>query len=630
LDTKAPGALEEYVLPKVVNGKDTYPHRIALKAMGFTSVWGELNPRTGKPTFIGWATTDKTVYDQGYYMVTGVAAGNVTPAARNSNSVGGDGSQGEQTSQSGENEAQGAEQSAGGSGNNNGTQSADQNGNGNGKPGDGSDDAQPNEAPEAKSYDEEQVFEQIDKLNSKQVQAVARLAREATGNKFIDTGRNDLAAQKAHLKTMASAEQLAEMIQQVLGEAPQAKAPEAKPQTRRPMTQNDFDKQSFKTIDTQNDPDSQKPDQKQDDEQSAIEKAVAALNEALVAEKNKAPKAPDEDRIREIAREEAGALDQKLGEAITSAIHEAAKNVPAPVAQAPAVPAVIRVQIAQLPQVDATGMHPRATLVAALLHAGLNVCVVGPAGVGKTHMAGDVFKLLNIPFAGGISLSGGISESHVNGWLIPIGEGRYLPAPFVTAYEGGGGYLLDEVDAADPNMLLSLNQALANDGFFIASRAASGLDPFVKRSKQFACLSGANTFLNGNAGGFTARNKQDGAFRDRQIFVPVNYDKAYEARLFGCPIPADAEAPWSPGPVWTEQERPLWGAWLWAVRDELAKKANAQSAAYTFGTRCAHKIIACRSVGVSPAQTAELLFAGWNPTTIAGLGELAQGPKGVK
>ena len=205
-----------------------------------------------------------------------------------------------------------------------------------------------------------------------------------------------------------------------------------------------------------------------------------------------------------------------------------------------------------------------------------------------------------------------------------------MPAPFVTAYEGGGGFLLDEVDAADPNMLLSLNQALANDGFFIASRAASGLDPFVKRSKQFACLSGANTFLAGNAGGFTARNKQDGAFRDRQIFVPVNYDKAYEARLFGCAIPADAEAHWSPGPVWTEKERPLWGAWLWAVRAELEKKANAQSAAYTFGTRCAHKIIACRSVGVSPAQTAELLFAGWNPTTIAGLGELAQGPKGVK
>jgi MoxR-like ATPase len=245
-------------------------------------------------------------------------------------------------------------------------------------------------------------------------------------------------------------------------------------------------------------------------------------------------------------------------------------------------------------------------------------------------MAGNVAKLLNVRYAGAISVTGGVSESQITGWLIPIGEGRYLPAPFIDAFEDGGLFLADEIDAADPNVALAMNQALSDQKIFIAARAASGLDPCVHQHKDFVFIAGANTYLRGGGSQFNGRNAQDAALRDRLIFVAIKTDYAYEAALCGIPAPADAEQVWTPVAVLTDAERKLWGPWKWAVEKHLESQTSAKDAAqYTFGTRSLQRALACRSVGVSTALTCELLFSGWNPTTIAGLGDLANGPVGT-
>ena len=101
-----------------------------------------------------------------------------------------------------------------------------------------------------------------------------------------------------------------------------------------------------------------------------------------------------------------------------------------------------------------------------------NVLLVGPAGCGKTQLAEQVADALGLPFSF-LSGSAGMSESQLQGWLLPVTEGgafSYVPSSFVTAYETGGVFLLDEIDAADENLLLVINAALANGAFAIPQR----------------------------------------------------------------------------------------------------------------------------------------------------------------
>ena len=92
-----------------------------------------------------------------------------------------------------------------------------------------------------------------------------------------------------------------------------------------------------------------------------------------------------------------------------------------------------------------------------------NLLMVGPAGSGKTTLAKSLAKALDLEF-GFISLSAGISETHLFGRTLPESDGswRYRPSRFVEIYEQGGVFLLDELDAADANVMVAINAALAN------------------------------------------------------------------------------------------------------------------------------------------------------------------------
>lgn len=143
-----------------------------------------------------------------------------------------------------------------------------------------------------------------------------------------------------------------------------------------------------------------------------------------------------------------------------------------------------------------------------------NTLLIGPAGCGKTYIAAKVAEALDMEFSS-VSCTEGLSESHLTGWLLPVGAAgkfEYVSAPFVDRYENGGVFLLDEVDASDANMLTILNQALANDGFYIPQRYKK---PFVKKHADFVCIAAANTFGSGADAMYVGRNQLDAATIDR-------------------------------------------------------------------------------------------------------------------
>lgn len=163
---------------------------------------------------------------------------------------------------------------------------------------------------------------------------------------------------------------------------------------------------------------------------------------------------------------------------------------------------------------------------------GIHTFLVGPAGSGKSHVAEQAARALNRPFAS-ISCSEGLSESKLLGWLIPTGEGgrfEYVASDFVTIYENGGVFCLDEIDRADANTMTVLNQALANGGFYLPQRKGN---TYVKRHPDFVCVAAGNTYGHGNDVQYVGANRLDAATLDRfrAGIIVVGYDAKLEEQL---------------------------------------------------------------------------------------------------
>ena len=148
-----------------------------------------------------------------------------------------------------------------------------------------------------------------------------------------------------------------------------------------------------------------------------------------------------------------------------------------------------------------------------------NVYLVGPAGSGKTTIAAQIAEALDLDFY----VYGSISQDFQ--FLGHIGaNGEYVETDFYRAFKHGGLVLFDEMDGSNPNALMALNAALAND--FAAFPCG-----IVQRHPDFRVIASGNTFGHGASAQYVGRNPMDAATLDRFLYIPMGYDHELERAL---------------------------------------------------------------------------------------------------
>jgi len=154
-----------------------------------------------------------------------------------------------------------------------------------------------------------------------------------------------------------------------------------------------------------------------------------------------------------------------------------------------------------------------------IIAAKLNVYLVGPAGAGKTYAAIQCAKALGVEFyfTGAVA-----SEFKLTGFI--DAQGRIVSTEFRKAFENGGLFLFDEIDASYPQAVLAFNAALANDYMDFP-------DKRVERNEKFYCIAAANTYGQGADRQYVGRNQLDAASLDRFAFLDWKYDENLEREL---------------------------------------------------------------------------------------------------
>lgn len=252
-------------------------------------------------------------------------------------------------------------------------------------------------------------------------------------------------------------------------------------------------------------------------------------------------------------------------------------------------------------QVDTNGKHVKLQAVLQRVSAGLPVLLVGPTGSGKTHLASQVAEALDSSFTFN-SMSEGVSEAHLFGRVLPDSKGtwKYRPSPFVNTWQKGGVHLLDEIDGADPNLLVAINAALANG---LLSLPFADVKPFA-RHKDCIIISAANTYGLGADRQYVGRNQLDAATLDRFKIgtVEIDYDQALERAIVAGIL--DNE----------NAERVL--KWGWGVRDAI----QACGLRRTLSTRNLKDIAALMTTGVTFDECKAIYCQGWSKDERAKVG----------
>ena len=201
---------------------------------------------------------------------------------------------------------------------------------------------------------------------------------------------------------------------------------------------------------------------------------------------------------------------------------------------ASSLPRAITVTINDRMAVNVGIQHSHFEAVLRLASARLNVWLVGPAGSGKTSVASAVAHALGLPDYSA-SVCALTSKADLVGYRNVL-NGEYVRTDLREAFEHGGVFLLDEVDAGNANVMVILNALLANGSYAFP-------DGKVAKHPDFILLAGANTIGMGADRQYVGRNQLDKATVDRFAMVPFPYDPSIEAAMCGVSAKALKDAP---------------------------------------------------------------------------------------
>lgn len=160
--------------------------------------------------------------------------------------------------------------------------------------------------------------------------------------------------------------------------------------------------------------------------------------------------------------------------------------------------------------------------VKTLIKAGMNnIWMVGPAGCGKSTIARNTSKELDVPYLC-ISCGIGTSATEFVGYKYPNREAT----KFAEFYAKKSIILIDEMTALDPSVAQVINAALANGEI----ETTTGT---VLRHPECVIIATSNTFGNGADRQYVANNQLDASTIDRFIgaIVNVDYSSEYESQF---------------------------------------------------------------------------------------------------
>ena len=184
------------------------------------------------------------------------------------------------------------------------------------------------------------------------------------------------------------------------------------------------------------------------------------------------------------------------------------------------------------PEERQDGMHAALPYIMALVKAQVPTALIGPKGTGKTTLAQQIAKMVfgedPTKFAL-ISMTSATSPSAFFGRPKIGGDGGVVESQWSVICRKGGLILLDEMDAADENLLLIANSAIANRVFYNQQTAQ-----MIRVHPETIFMAGMNTLGLGAGRDYNARNKQDAAALDRWAMgrVQIRLDERVEDAIF--------------------------------------------------------------------------------------------------
>jgi len=146
------------------------------------------------------------------------------------------------------------------------------------------------------------------------------------------------------------------------------------------------------------------------------------------------------------------------------------------------------------------------------------VFLTGPAGSGKNVLCKQVAEALGLKFYFTNAVT---QEYKLTGFTDAMGT--YQPTQFYKAFTEGGVFMLDEMDASIPEVLVILNAAIANRYFDFPAPIG-----YVEAHPDFRVIAAGNTTGHGADIEYVGRNQLDAASLDRFAVVKIDYSDAIE------------------------------------------------------------------------------------------------------
>lgn len=142
------------------------------------------------------------------------------------------------------------------------------------------------------------------------------------------------------------------------------------------------------------------------------------------------------------------------------------------------------------------------------------VYLTGPAGSGKNVICKQIADTLGLDFYFTNAVT---QEYKLTGFT--DANGHFHESQFYKAFVNGGLFMLDEMDASIPEVLIILNAAIANRYFDFPAPIGK-----VEAHKDFRVIAAGNTLGHGADSNYVGRNTLDAASLDRFAMIEIDYD----------------------------------------------------------------------------------------------------------